>query len=197
MLPARAEEAGERFPALISLDLGASGADESWLPILRAFPKLTTLVLGTDDFLSGTPSTYAYRLTDAGLEALRDLHLTSLDLSCCNRLTPEGIVQSLRGAPADPAQPLGVLLGEVRRGDGGAAAGAAAGDADCGPGRSVPGGRGGGADRGVPGRALGHAAVRAVPRKLQLAHGRRPRGASEAAPRPAGPVPVPRADRRR
>lgn len=88
--------ATRRFPGLTSLDIGCSAADESWLWTLPRLPKLEGLVMGKAAL--STQSTLSRRLSDASLQDLCGLGLTSLDLTGCEKLTPEGL-QCLRGLP--------------------------------------------------------------------------------------------------
>lgn len=87
-----------RFPMLTMLDVGDSSADEAWLQTLRAFPKLSSLVLGYSKPLASHKS-LARRLSDTGLALLHGLPLVHLDLSHCTQLTPRGIRSAIRGMP--------------------------------------------------------------------------------------------------
>lgn len=96
----------ERFPALTSLDLGASIMSEAALGFLRELGKLRSLKMGLSqveatelgaDHRNYPPGILAGELTDAGLEILRGLPLTSLHLGSC-KLTGSGFAH-LHGMP--------------------------------------------------------------------------------------------------
>lgn len=96
MLPAGAA-AAQRFPGLTSLAIGASAAPDGWLENLQRFPGLRNLDLGRE---SGQFMEYqlASRLTDASLEDLRGLPLTSLVLHGGPELR-NACLEPLRGMP--------------------------------------------------------------------------------------------------
>lgn len=108
MLPS-GEAAAIRFPGLLKLDLGNSSAEESWLENLpKAFPKLTHLVLGHKLNTPGYHQSLACCLSNIGLEHIRGLPLTSLNLAHCRRVTSLGA--GLRGeTPLLDGMPLAHL----------------------------------------------------------------------------------------
>lgn len=106
LLPLDGDSFAERFPALISLNLGGSLIIEGSRPKLSRIRKLTHLTLGivtcplngnVEPELEAT-RTLASRLTDAGMEAIRGLPLKSLSLSECRNLSDAGLM-TLQGMP--------------------------------------------------------------------------------------------------
>lgn len=87
--------AGQRYPGLTSLAIGACAAPDGWLETLQYFPRLKILNLGHDRGLYGK-SELASRLTNSCLDHLQIVPLTSLDLYRCSRL---GGLEPLRGMP--------------------------------------------------------------------------------------------------
>lgn len=89
-----------RFPMLRSLDLGESRADEAWLETLSRFPRLEALTLGHRGSVRSGASLFS-RLSDNGLRRLGEIplpRLAHLDLRRCRKLTEAGL-EHLRKLP--------------------------------------------------------------------------------------------------
>lgn len=106
-LPWEAQDAAQRFPCLTSLDVGHNtAANPSMFQTLSIFPNLKRLIIGPRKYFprGGSPPNLAqelplnYWIRDVHLAALRDLALTSLDLSGCWDLSKQGL-QCLRDLP--------------------------------------------------------------------------------------------------
>lgn len=98
--PAPTADFASRFPSLEILDIGSCPMPEAALSCISGLKHLSTLNLGSFPSIEGMGRgehpMLAYVLSNASLEIVKGLPITSLDLSFCFRLSEKGLAR-LRG----------------------------------------------------------------------------------------------------